>query len=366
MIKVCHISTAHPAFDVRIFHKECVSLAQAGFDVSLVVTHGKEETVQGVKVVPLPPTKGRLHRMLVKTKIARKKAIELDCDIYHLHDPELMPVARKLKRKGKTVIFDAHEDFPKQLLGKPYLNKTVSVILSKIFARYEKFICSKLDYIITATPVIRDKFKQFNPNSIDINNYPILGELASNNKWEDRKNEICYLGGISKIRGIYELINSMEETKDIQLNLAGSFNENSVFEEVKMLGGWKKTKYYGQVNREELASILSTSKAGIVTFHSVPNHVDAQPNKMFEYMSAGIPIITSNFPMWKEVVEGNNCGICIDPTSPSQLAEAINTLVHDDAKANELGQNGLKAVKEKYNWKVEKEKLREIYLSLAN
>jgi glycosyltransferase involved in cell wall biosynthesis len=364
MIKVCHISSAHPVFDVRIFHKECVSLAQAGFDVSLVITHDKEETVKGVKIVPLPPTKGRLHRMLVKTRIAKKKAISLDCDIYHLHDPELMPVALKLKRKGKTVIFDAHEDFPKQLLGKPYLNKFVSKVLSKIFVKYEKFICSKLDFILTATPVIRDKFLKFNSNSIDINNFPILGELASTNEWSDRKNEICYLGGISKIRGIEELIKSMEGTTNVELNLAGTFNELYVYQSVIRYKGWKKTKFYGQVNREELATILATSKVGIVTFHSVPNHVDAQPNKMFEYMSAGIPIITSNFPMWKEVVEGNNCGICIDPTSPSELSSAINLLLNDDEKAKIMGQNGLKAVKEKYNWGKESETLVKIYQTL--
>lgn len=365
MTKVCHISSAHPAFDVRIFHKECVSLAKAGYDVSLVVTHDKEEVVDGVKIVPLPKSKGRLHRMLVKTKIARKKAFELDCDIYHLHDPELMPVALKLKKKGKIVVFDAHEDFPKQLIGKPYLNKFVSKLLSKIFVKYEKFVCSKLDTIVTATPVIRDKFLEFNARSLDVNNFPILDEFTTQTEWKDRKNEVCYLGGISKIRGIQELIKGMEGAPAVTLNLAGTFNESSVYDEVIKYEGWKNTNFLGQVNRNQLAAILASSKAGIVTFHGVPNHVDAQPNKMFEYMSAGIPIITSNFPMWKEVVEKNNCGICINPMDPKELSEAIVLLLKDDAKAQEMGLNGIKAVKEKYNWDVEKYKLNKLYLDLS-
>ena len=109
---------------------------------------------------------------------------------------------------------------------------------------------------------------------------------------------------------------------------------------------------------------MSCSKAGIVTFHPLPNHIDAQPNKMFEYMSAGLPIITSNFPLWKEIVEGNNCGICINPLEPKEIAQAIEYIITHPKEAEQMGQNGKKAVLEKYNWGVEEKKLFEIYKEL--
>jgi glycosyltransferase involved in cell wall biosynthesis len=111
---------------------------------------------------------------------------------------------------------------------------------------------------------------------------------------------------------------------------------------------------------------MGQSKAGVVTFLPAPNHIDSQPNKMFEYMSAGLPIITSNFPLWKEIVEGNSCGICVNPLESKEIAEAIEYIVSHPKGAEQMGQNGKRAVLEKYNWQVEEKKLFEVYEELIN
>jgi len=365
--KIAHLTSAHLRYDTRIFIKMCSSLAAHGYAVSLVVADGKgNEVKNGVSIVDAgAKTGGRLSRMTKTVKRVFEMAKELDADIYHLHDPELIPAGIKLKKLGKKVIFDAHEDLPKQLLGKPYFNKPTKMILSKTFEWYERWACPKFDAMIAATPFIRDKFLKINPNTVDINNFPLLDELANTSDWAQKENEVVYVGGIAKIRGIEEVVSALEYTQGVRLNLAGSFSEKAVEEQVKNHQAWSNVNELGFLNRQQVNEVLAKSRAGLVTFLPAPNHIDAQPNKMFEYMSAGLPIITSNFPLWREIVEGNQCGICVDPLDPQAIGEAIQYLIDHQLEAEKMGKSGRQAVETKYNWSIEEQKLLKLYKELA-
>ena len=366
--RICHLTSVHQRYDTRIFLKECRSLANVGYSVSLIVADGKgNEVKDNVSIISVAVSRGRLNRIFKTTRRVFEKACELDCEVYHLHDPELIPVGLKLKRMGKTVIFDAHEDLPKQLLGKPYLNKPARWLLSIIFSIYEAWACKHFDAIVTATPFIRDKFLAINSTTVDINNFPMLGELASaSNDWSQKRNEVCYVGGIAAIRGIKEIIRAMGQIKSgARLQLGGHFSEKLVESKVKEYPGWQNVDELGFVDREGVRSILSRSVAGLVTFLPLPNHIDAQPNKMFEYMSAGIPVIASNFSLWREIIEGNDCGLCVDPMNPGEIAEAIDFLVENPVRARQMGENGKHAVHERYNWHIEEKKLIDLYNGLV-
>ena len=365
MVKVCHLSTVHPVFDTRIFQKECKSLANAGYEVHLIIQNDKDENIEGIYIHSLPKPKNRIERLTKIRRLAYQKAIEINAAIYHFHDPELIPIGLKLKKLGKKVIYDVHEDVPRQILTKPYLNKFLKPIVSKTFEIYENYASKKFDAIITATPHIRDRFLKINKNTIDINNFPKLEELYEPVKWKNRKNEICYIGGITRIRGIIELVKALEYV-DTTLHLAGNFESEKLKKEVMSLPGWKKVKYYGFVNRGEVKGILKHVKIGMVTLHPTVNYLDSLPVKMFEYMSAGIPVIASKFPLWQDIVEKNKCGICVDPLNPKEIADAINYLLSNNEIAKEFGENARNLIEEKYNWEIEEKKLIKLYKNLLD
>ena len=365
--KITHLTSAHQRYDTRIFIKMCSSLAKCeDYEVSLVVADGNgNETKNNVNIVDIgAKIGGRLSRMTKTVNKVFKKAVELDVDIYHLHDPELIPIGLKLKKLGKKVIFDSHEDVPKQMLGKPYLNAPLRRLIGAVFGMYESYACAKFDAIIAATPFIRDKFLKINLNTVDINNFPLLEELANTSEWEKKQNEVAYVGGIAKIRGIEEVVQALGYTNEIRLNLAGEFSEASVEVSVKNYAAWSKVNELGFLNRGQINTVLAKSKAGLVTLHPVINYIDALPVKMFEYMAAGIPVIASNFPLWREIIEGNECGLCVDPLNPKAIGEAIQYLIDNPAQAERMGGNGRKAVEGKFNWPVEEEKLLDLYKGL--
>ncbi|MBF8795125.1 glycosyltransferase family 4 protein [Pseudomonas monteilii] len=367
-MKIVHLTSVHSRYDIRIFQKQCRTLSGAGYDVSLIVADGKgDECVDGVKILDVGKPIGRLQRIFKTTRRIYQRAISLDCDVYQFHDPELLPIGVRLKRAGKVVVFDSHEDVPKQLLSKPYLHPLIMRLISFVFSIYERFACRELDCIFAATPFIRDKFMRMNSESVDINNFPMVGELDAALPWDKKNNEVCYVGGIASIRGITEVVEAFAHTTEkVRLNLVGRFSESVVEQRVKKLSGWSSVNQLGQLERADVKEVLSRSLAGLVTFHPLPNHVDAQPNKMFEYMSAGIPVIASDFPLWRQIIEGSNCGVLVDPMDPQSISKAIDSLARDPELARTLGENGRAAVSAKYNWDIESKKLLACYKQLSN
>lgn len=364
-MKIAHLTSVHPRFDTRIFYKQCKSLAKEGYSVSLIVADNKgDEIINKVNIYDVGASQGRLKRIFKVTKEIFKKAILIDAVIYHLHDPELIPVGLKLRRLGKIVIFDSHEDVPLQIQSKPYLNASLRYLFGQIFSLYEIYACKKMSAIITATPHIRDKFLLINSNSIDINNFPMIDELNTVSNWKKKQDYICYIGGIEVARGIKEMVLAFEFNEtNVQLKLAGIFSQNSVRNEVKSYTGWQSVNELGYLDRSGVKEVLNKSIAGLVVLHPIINYIDALPVKMFEYMSAGIPVIASNFPLWIDIIEENNCGLCVNPLEPKSIAKAIDYLVNNPEKAQSMGKKGRELVLKKYNWRIEEQKLFSLYNS---
>ena len=365
-MKICHLTSVHPYMDTRIFIKECRSLSEIkGFSVHFVAPDAPTTKKDGVNIHGVKKEAGgRFNRMRKTTKNVLHKALEIDADVYHFHDPELIPIGLKLKKKRKKVIYDIHEDVPRQILSKHWIPKPLRRMISFSFERYENKAVKNFDGLVTATPFINKRFERLHSNAININNFPLLDELhLPHVDWEKKEKSVCYVGGLVKNRGIYEMVEALNHT-DTQMLLAGTFGNTKDYEEVQQKSSWNKVHYLGFLDRDGVKNTFQKSMAGLVVLHPTMNYIDALPVKMFEYMAAGLPVIASDFSLWKEIIESNNCGICVDPLKPEEIGKAIQWLVDHPEEAKQMGENGRRAVEEKYNWEKESEKLLSLYKKL--
>jgi glycosyltransferase involved in cell wall biosynthesis len=353
-IKVCHLTSVHYYNDTRIYYKECCTLAERGYETYFIVPEAPTQFNSLVHFCSVATNRqNRLSRMTHTVWSIYSQARRLNADIYHFHDPELMLIGLLLRIQGKKVIYDVHEDVPRQILSKSYIPQYFRYFISEVIENLENFACKHFDGIVAATPLIHERFLKIASNTINVNNFPILNELYTlETSWEEKEMSVCYVGGISEQRGIFEMVDAIAQT-EARLLLAGSFLCPEQRRKAIKMPGWNSVQELGPVDRNGLAQALAKSIAGLVILHPIVNYFDALPVKMFEYMCAGIPVIASDFPLWKEIVEGNECGICVDPMDPKAITAAIKWITNNPEKAKFMGQNGRKAVEKKYNWEKE-------------
>ena len=378
MVKVCHITTIHSPFDTRIFHKEVKTLVKTGYEVSLIAPKADNnqmtKVVDGVKIIFLPKSRNRFFRILCSTRKAHTIAFKEKADIYHFHDPEFLPWAIKLKKgTGAKVIYDVHEDIPQQIISKEWIPQFFRGTVSKTFDIYEKSRVRNLDFVIAAWPKIKEKFQKAGITNVEtITNYPTLEyfkQTTYNNQLTTNGREIklIYTGGLTRIRGIKEIIKSLNyfTDKKVKLILIGKFQEEGLEEELKRTLEWDKVEFKGWLNHRLVCKELMNANIGLICLLPTPNHINSFPNKLFEYMAAGLPVVASNFPLWKGIIREENCGLTVNPQEPREIAKAINYLIEHPTESRKMGENGRKSVLEKYNWEKESQKLIKIYQQLT-
>ncbi len=367
--KVCMLTSVHRALDNRIFHKEAKSLARAGYDVTIIGQHEKNEIVEGIRIVSLPAPRNRLGRVTRSAWITYRMALRIDAAVYHFHDPELIPVSLLLRLHGKKTIYDVHEDVPRQILSKHYLPWIIRQALSLAASVVEWLAGKSTSAIVAAAPTIARRFPA--ARTITVYNYAIADELvvAHPRPYAERSRAFVYPGVLARIRGIEEVIRALAllgAEPHAKLDLAGEFVPCEFRQTLEALPGWRCVTYHGTVDRKELARLLGEARCGLVLHHPVPNELDAQPIKLFEYMGAGLPVIASDFRPLRKIIGTEECGLIVDPLDPKAIAEAMRWILDHPAEAETMGRNGRRAVAEKYNWETESEKLVALYRKLLN
>ena len=354
-MKICHLTSVHGQEDVRIFHKECTSLAKAGYDVYLISV-GKTYDKNGVHIIGIgKPKSTRFGRILKSSKDVYQAAVKLDADIYHFHDPELLHCGLKLKKSGKKVIFDSHEDVPSQIMYKTWIPRFLRKFISVIYRMYETHVVQQLDAVVAATPHIAELFKGRCNRIVVINNYPKLDDIKFHDKhFSERESIICYAGTINDVRGEKVMIDAMRDM-DATLVIAGDHQVMEI----------EGVRYVGQLNRKDINKLYGQAIVGLCILKPVENYYYSQPIKIYEYMASGLPYICSDFPSWREVAEESEAGICININDIENIRDVIRMLLTNREKAQSMGRKGREYVINKCNWCNEEKSLLSLYQSIT-
>ncbi|MCA9093639.1 MAG: glycosyltransferase family 4 protein [Planctomycetaceae bacterium] len=360
--RVVHITTVHNPLDVRIFHKECLSLVEAGCNVSLICCHDRDEIVDGVQLRAVPKPSGRLRRLTVTQWYAFSAALRERAEIYHLHDPELMPLGIALKLLGKRVVLDVHEDYRQKIWEKLYLSYPLRLTLSWIVGRIEDICGLMFNGIVTVTPHIARYFPK--RKTALVRNYPEYGEFELQNPppYSDRPNNIAYIGSITANRGAWRMLKAVHKLNEeshlnAKLILAGPIGTPELEAELRASPEWASVDFRGFLTRQGIGEVLANSRVGILVLDATPCYVNAYPMKLFEYMAAALPVVASDFPVWREIVDGAQCGISINPMDVEGIAQTVKHLLENPQEAEQMGRRGKDAAHKLYFWEREAETL---------
>ncbi len=363
-VRVAHVSTVHPSDDPRIYLKECATLAAAGYEVVLIGRGAAPSADVGVRFVSIGEAGGRLVRMVVSPLRVLLAARRVRARVYHLHDPELLPIGVVLRLLGACVIYDAHEDLPRQIAYKPYLPIWIRRPAAAAAAVMEQVAARVLDAVVAATPRIAARFPDETVTLVQ--NFPTMHEFGAPppRGYDDRQALVAYVGRLTPEIGARVMADAARivtwDRRDLRVILAGPATPG-LAAELRSRTAPAPIELPGRIGRDSVMELLHTARIGLVLFQPVANYVEAYPTKLFEYMASELPVVASDFPVWREIVADVDCGLLVDPTDAEAVAVAIRTLLDDPERAAAMGRRGRAAVMDRYRWEPQGERLVALY-----
>lgn len=374
MSKIVHLGYFHKYDDGRILRKECVSLKKA-FDADITyITSDRNgvtemKLIEGIHICIIPTISKRVVRLLQYMNDALEEIDRIRPEICHIHEFVLYPLIGKLKKRGIKVILDMHENDVEDETEK-YIDRhgaLVGRVVNKALLTYERESVKKADAVISVTPQIINRVARYGKPTVIVANFPYTddGTDVGENTFRDRLNTICFAGGVSDLWGIKTILKTMEDLPDVKFLLAGRADADYV-KEMKAFPSWDRTTFFGAVPFEKVKEdIYDKSGIGLAllsTYDGWIGHEGTLGNtKLFEFMEFGIPVICTDYSLWKNIVVEGNCGLTVNPFDENQIRDAVNYLRTHPKEAFQMGKNGRKLVRERYNWEHEAETLLDLY-----
>ena len=365
-MKVCHLSTLRDSRDLCMFQRSCVSLAGAGYETYLVAK-GESREEKGVHVIGVgDPPASRLKRMRTFSKTIYRAALEIDADLYHIHDPELLPYALKLKRRGKKVVFDSHELYTVLLRAKHYL-RGLAPLAARVYGCLERYVLRRIDAVIFVAPRDgKDPFEGISRRTVMIANYALREELYA--RCIPTPKDVpaaCFVGIMTPDRGAENMVLAAAKA-GLRLILVGDFQPEDYARGVRELPEYGNVDFRGVLDREKVFDVYQEATMGLCV---IPNGgqyniCDTFNMKVYDYMAMGLPVILSDSAYARRVMEEYPFGILVDPADVGQISDAIRYLADHPEEAARMGQAGRRAIDEAFNWETQERKLLALYRDL--
>jgi glycosyltransferase involved in cell wall biosynthesis len=358
-MNVCHVISGYYRNDARVFIRQCLSLQRAGYNVSIVTNDGEpDEVLEGIPIMSCRRQWPRYRVLLAARHQFLEEVLRVDADVYQLHSPELLPLAKPLKQRGKAVVYDAHEDLPRHLLEKEWLHPVLRRPLAVAAELYLRSTLKRIDDVVSPHTHVVDHLQRTIGKGVLVANFPIVQPLPAMTKEEfaSRPSAICYTGTVYSYSNQEATLDALAGLPGVRYRVAGYIDEGHR-RALQRRTGAAQAEYMGRLGRADLRALYASCIAGLAVYDYKLNLGyklgSYGTNKVFEYMEAGLPLICTDYTLWRDIVDRYECGVCVRPGSVEDIRAAIAFVTSDRDRAYRMGQNGRRAVIEEFNWNSE-------------
>jgi glycosyltransferase involved in cell wall biosynthesis len=364
---VLHLSTVHRGDDTRMIRKIAATTAERYSTTALVTRVPSINRPDGVQFVEVPFFPQLWKRLLLVHPQVLIRVLRLRPRLVHVHVPECLPVAFLLKFLfGTVVVYDVYENLFRQL---PHRTRNNGLLFQTFFGWFDR-LARRHAYLILAEAGYRSAYAELAKPHEVIFNFPRLETIPFQLVDPNGPPEFYYLGQLSQSRCLDVLMEAVAllapEYPALRVHLFGApgFDLQS-WDELYALPGYPAVRehlvFHGPKPAAETFATAHRCRAGLALLRPVGDYPQSYPTKLFEYLALGLPVVTSDFPLYRAVVEPNVCGYCLDATDARAVARVLKRLLDHPDEAVRMGRNGRRAVEQGYHWQGEAAKLFDFY-----